>query len=180
MKIRSSLSSPSASRASNAAERVAVELEASLMGIAVPPRRSWRRHVGRGIRAEYVTRTVRALAERDPFAAYMQLCTYSTALERARVLGCTEGEVSNRAVWRRHREIFESLPLRTSYLPKVMALDLNVYLPGRGLACVDRAAMEHGVEVRVPWLDLELVRWSLHCRTMCCCAGDGASCCLSC
>lgn len=119
------------------------------------------RQVGRGIGAEYATRMARALAERDPFASYMQLCTYSTAAERARVLGCTESEVSDQVVWRRHREVFESLPSRISYLRKVMALDLNVYLPGLGLAYVDRAAMEHGVEVRVPWLDLELVRWSL-------------------
>jgi asparagine synthase (glutamine-hydrolysing) len=42
-----------------------------------------------------------------------------------------------------------------------MALDLAVYLPGLGLAYNDRASMEHGVEVRVPWLDLDLVRWSL-------------------
>jgi asparagine synthase (glutamine-hydrolysing) len=40
-------------------------------------------------------------------------------------------------------------------------LDLAVYLPGLGLAYNDRASMEYGVEVRVPWLDLELVRWSL-------------------
>jgi asparagine synthase (glutamine-hydrolysing) len=133
----------------------------ALQGTARVAERLIGRHTGRGIPAEYAARTLRALAERDPFASYMQLCTYSTASERARVLGCTEGEVSNRAVWRRHREIFESLPSRTSYLRKVMTLDLNVYLPGLGLAYVDRAAMEHGVEVRVPWLDLELVRWSL-------------------
>ena len=42
-----------------------------------------------------------------------------------------------------------------------MTLDLQVYMPGLGLSYVDRAGMEFGVEVRVPWLDLELVRWSL-------------------
>ncbi len=36
-----------------------------------------------------------------------------------------------------------------------------MYLPGLGLAYVDRAGMEFGVEIRVPWLDLELVRWTL-------------------
>jgi asparagine synthase (glutamine-hydrolysing) len=48
-----------------------------------------------------------------------------------------------------------------SFLRKAMGLDLAVYLPGLGLAYNDRASMEHGVELRVPWLDLELVRWSL-------------------
>jgi asparagine synthase (glutamine-hydrolysing) len=69
--------------------------------------------------------------------------------------------VSNEIVWQRHRTVFESLPSGISFLRKVMALDLAVYLPGLGLAYNDRASMEHGVEVRVPWLDLDLVRWSL-------------------
>jgi asparagine synthase (glutamine-hydrolysing) len=116
---------------------------------------------GRGLRAEYLTRIARAASERDPFASYMQLCTYSTAADRARVLDCSEAEVSNDVVWQRHRAVFDTLPADTSFLRKAMALDLAVYLPGLGLAYNDRASMEHGVEVRVPWLDLELVRWSL-------------------
>jgi asparagine synthase (glutamine-hydrolysing) len=116
---------------------------------------------GRGLRAEYAARVARAAAERDPFCSYMQLCTYSPPTDRARLLGCTEAEVSNDAVWQQHRAVFEALPAGTSLLRKAMALDLAVYLPGLGLAYNDRASMEHGVEVRVPWLDLELVRWSL-------------------
>ncbi len=116
---------------------------------------------GRGLRTEYMTRIARAASERDPFSAYMQLCTYSTAVDRARVLGCSEAEVSNDTVWQRHRAVFDVLPAGASFLRKAMALDLAVYLPGLGLAYNDRASMEHGVEVRVPWLDLELVRWSL-------------------
>jgi len=114
-----------------------------------------------GLGAEYMTRIARAASERDPFTSYMQLCTYSAAVDRARVLGCSEAEVSNDVVWQRHRGVFDALPAGTSFLRKVMALDLAVYLPGLGLAYNDRASMEHGVEVRVPWLDLELVRWSL-------------------
>jgi asparagine synthase (glutamine-hydrolysing) len=116
---------------------------------------------GGGLRAEYLARIARAATEPDPFASYMQLCTYSTAVERAKVLGCSEAEVSNEIVWKRHREVFNSLPSGISFLRKVMALDLALYLPGLGLAYNDRASMEHGVEVRVPWLDLDLVRWSL-------------------
>jgi len=116
---------------------------------------------GRGLRAEYGSRLARAASEREPFGSYMQLCTYSTPMDRARILNCTEAEVSNDTVWERHRTVFEALPAETSFLRKAMALDLAVYLPGLGLAYNDRASMEHGVEVRVPWLDLELVRWSL-------------------
>jgi asparagine synthase (glutamine-hydrolysing) len=116
---------------------------------------------GTGLRAEYLARIARAASERDPFASYMQLCTYSAAVDRARVLGCSAAEASNDTVWQRHRAVFDALPADASFLRKAMALDLAVYLPGLGLAYNDRASMEHGVEVRVPWLDLELVRWSL-------------------
>jgi asparagine synthase (glutamine-hydrolysing) len=116
---------------------------------------------GRGLRAEYGTRLARAASEPEPFGSYMQLCTYSTPADRARVLGCTEAEVSNDVVWQQHRAVFDALPAGTSFLRRAMALDLAVYLPGLGLAYNDRASMEHGVEVRVPWLDLDLVRWSL-------------------
>jgi asparagine synthase (glutamine-hydrolysing) len=116
---------------------------------------------GCGLRAEYLTRIARAASEPEAFASYMQLCTYSTAADRARVLDCSEREVSNEVVWQRHRAVFEDLPAGVSFLRKAMALDLLVYLPGLGLAYNDRASMEQGVEVRVPWLDLELVRWSL-------------------
>jgi asparagine synthase (glutamine-hydrolysing) len=116
---------------------------------------------GSGLRAEYLTRMARAASEPDLFASYMQICTYSTAADRAKILDCGEAEVSNDVVWERHRTVFDALPAGASFLRKVVALDLAVYLPGLGLAYNDRASMEHGVEVRVPWLDLELVRWSL-------------------
>lgn len=111
--------------------------------------------------SEYATRLARACAEPDAFRAYMQLCTYSTAVERATALDCDEAEVSNDVVWQRHQEVFDRLPPGLSFLRKALALDLAVYLPGLGLAYVDRAGMEFGVEIRVPWLDLDFVRWAL-------------------
>jgi asparagine synthase (glutamine-hydrolysing) len=110
---------------------------------------------------EYATRLARASGEGDSFRAYMQLCTYSSPVERAHALGCYEAEVSNDIVWQRHQEVYDRLPSQLSYLRKLLALDLAVYLPGLGLAYVDRAGMEFGVEIRVPWLDLDLVRWTL-------------------
>jgi asparagine synthase (glutamine-hydrolysing) len=141
--------------------RIAPLLEHLHLGVAGKAAELAISHHSRGLRAEYVARIARAASERDPFASYMQLCTYSTAADRAKVLGCYEAEVSNEIVWQRHRAVFDELPTRVSFLRKAMALDLAVYLPGLGLAYNDRASMEHGVEVRVPWLDLELVRWSL-------------------
>lgn len=110
---------------------------------------------------EYIVRLLRAAAEPTPIEAYLRLCTYSSPRERAQALGCTESEVSDQVVWQRHLEAFAALPRGLSFLRAVMALDLAVYLPGLGLSYTDRAGMEFGVEIRVPWLDLELVRWSL-------------------
>ncbi len=119
------------------------------------------RYRGDRLEVEYLARLARALAERDPVRQYMQLCSYSTSGDRARALGCTEHETSDEVVWQRHASVWESLPMSLSPLRKALTLDLNVYLPGLGLAYVDRAGMEYGVEIRVPWLDLDLVRWSL-------------------
>lgn len=116
---------------------------------------------GEAIRAEYLRRMARALAAGDQFTAYMGLCTYSDAARRAAILGCDEAEVSDEVVWSRHREVFSLMPSSVSLARRAMALDLALYLPGQGLAYADRAGMAEGVEVRVPWLDLDLVRWSL-------------------
>jgi asparagine synthase (glutamine-hydrolysing) len=115
----------------------------------------------RTLAAEYGTRLARAANERDPFRGYMQLGTYSTAQERARVLHCTEAEVSDDVMWARHYEVYRRLPDHISFLRKAMAVELQVYLPGLNLSYADRAGMEHGVEIRVPLLDLEVVQWSL-------------------
>lgn len=141
---------------------VAPLVERIRIGAAAPVVERALRHLPvRRLNAEYATRLVRAAGERTPFRRYMQLCTYSTARERAAALDCTEAEVTDETVWQRHQEVFERLPEGASFLRKVMALDLAVYLPGLGLAYVDRAGMEFGVEIRVPWLDLDFLRWSL-------------------
>ncbi len=114
-----------------------------------------------GVKAEYISRLARASSEGDSFRSYMQLLTFSSASDRARVLDCTVQEVSDDVVWQHHRAAFDLLSPKLSFLRKVMTLDLKLYLPGQGLAYVDRAGMEFGVEIRVPWLDLDFVRWTL-------------------
>jgi len=109
---------------------------------------------------EYVSRVARAAASRDPLHRYMNLCTYSTAVDRAAALGCTEAEVADEIVWQRHRAVHDRLPGHWSPLRRALLLDLTVYMPGLGLAYADRSGMAEGVEVRVPFLDPALVRFA--------------------
>lgn len=114
-----------------------------------------------GVRAEYGARTLSALTRADRMDRYLTLCSYSGAADRAAVLGCTEHEVSDEVVWADHRAVYDRLPADWSLLRVGRLLDLTVYLPGLGLAYADRAGMAEGIEVRVPFLDLDLVRWAL-------------------
>ncbi len=49
-------------------------------------------------------------------------------------------------------------------LRQAMLWDLLTYLPNLNLAYTDRTSMAHAVEVRVPFLDVRLVEWSLRLR----------------
>lgn len=113
------------------------------------------------ITVEYASRLALSASKRDPLSSYMTLCSYSGAAERAAVLGVAASEVGDDVVWAAHRAQYERMPRHWSLLRRFRGVDLGVYLPGLGLAYADRSGMAHSVEVRVPWLDLELVRWSL-------------------
>lgn len=115
-------------------------------------------------RSEYLHRLLLATAQRGALASYLVLCSYSTARDRADALGCAEAEVTDEIVWQRHQQIFDRLPQQWSLLQRFRAVDLAVYMPGLGLAYSDRAGMQQSVEIRVPWLDLDLVRWALRLR----------------
>jgi asparagine synthase (glutamine-hydrolysing) len=51
----------------------------------------------------------------------------------------------------------ESLPNKTSDLNKMLNLDLKFFLPDHNLNYTDKMGMKEGVEIRVPFLDNELV-----------------------
>ncbi|MBF0175126.1 MAG: amidotransferase 1, exosortase A system-associated [Magnetococcales bacterium] len=61
------------------------------------------------------------------------------------------------------REVFRQLaPFAPEHpLARLQYLDFKTFLAGRVLTKVDRASMAHGLEVRVPLLDHELVTWML-------------------
>ena len=49
------------------------------------------------------------------------------------------------------------LPETDDWLQRILALDFATYMPGSVLTKVDRASMAHGLEVRPPLLDDELI-----------------------
>lgn len=113
------------------------------------------------VSVEYASRLALSASKGDAVSSYMVLCSYSDAADRAAALGVSSTEVTDDVVWEAHRSMFEQTPPAWSLLRRFRALDLAVYMPGLGLAYADRSGMQHSVEVRVPWLDLELVRWAL-------------------
>lgn len=113
------------------------------------------------IRAEYGRRLYTAATCVDPFKRYSHLYRYANADTRARILDVPVSEVSDDVVFSEHRNAWEDLPRSWAFSKKAITLDLMVYLPGLGLSYVDRASMSQGVEIRVPWLDHDLVAWSL-------------------
>jgi asparagine synthase (glutamine-hydrolysing) len=58
--------------------------------------------------------------------------------------------------------IFQGVASRdfSDLMNALLALDFHTYLPGSVLTKVDRAAMAHGLEVRPPFLDTEVIQWS--------------------
>jgi len=95
-----------------------------------------------------------ALATDDHWAAYQALQGVWPAAEVARLCGMDEAP----PVW--PRQMLDQLDQHPPWL-RYRLLDLQSFLPDRVLAKVDRASMDHSLEVRVPLLDHRIVEFLL-------------------
>lgn len=104
----------------------------------------------------------------DPLSHYLAMETYFTEdlqhmiLDPNGPLAEAESSVAREADELRTK-ILSICPRQP--LKQAMLWDLLTYLPNLNLAYTDRTSMAHGVEVRVPFLDIRLVEWSLGLRT---------------
>jgi len=95
-----------------------------------------------------------ALDTDDPWKAYQALQGVWPADDAARLCGLEEAP----DVW--SPELLARLDSRPSWL-RYRLLDAVTFLPDRVLAKVDRASMDHSLEVRVPLLDHRIVEFLL-------------------
>jgi asparagine synthase (glutamine-hydrolysing) len=93
------------------------------------------------------------LLSSDPVERYFRIRGLMDGTERKRFF--TE-RVSDDPAWVFRKFYRNDLPP----VHRLLALDLMTYLPDNNLALVDRAAMAHGLEVRVPFLDQSLVEFA--------------------
>jgi asparagine synthase (glutamine-hydrolysing) len=108
-----------------------------------------------------------AAAESDPLSHYIAMETYFPPGLQRELL--TPGGALGRAADPVAAEIDERRQRIESAAPgdslrQAMLWDLLTYLPNLNLAYTDRTSMAHGIEVRVPFLDVRLVEWSLGLR----------------
>ncbi len=115
-------------------------------------------------KADWAPRPLRAKSTfqslgRDSIAAYFHSISLMDDTLRARLFHrdflATLGNHQPADVLRRHAANCRA----ADPLSMVQYLDLKTYLPGDILTKVDRASMAHGLEVRVPLLDHQLVEW---------------------
>jgi asparagine synthase (glutamine-hydrolysing) len=106
-------------------------------------------------------------AEGDPLSHYIAMETFFPP-ELQRELLTPDGGLSGATdsmeteISERRKRIEAAAP--GDSLRQAMLWDLLTYLPNLNLAYTDRTSMAHGIEVRVPFLDVRLVEWSLGLR----------------
>jgi asparagine synthase (glutamine-hydrolysing) len=89
--------------------------------------------------------------------------TYNTVLDahRHQLYVFDDADLTTMGVTARHRD-FDALPFDpTGSIDDAIRFDVADYMPANNLTRTDRAAMAHGLELRVPFLDVDLATFCL-------------------
>ena len=106
-------------------------------------------------------RMVEALGAADPLRMALLLTMDSERHLPGQIVGePMQQRLRSVDPFRRYREVLQSLPA-TDDVQKMLWTDASILLPDTFLEKVDRSTMAHGVEVRVPFLDIELAKYAL-------------------
>jgi len=102
---------------------------------------------------------------RDAAAAYFADLCFLKPSETQRLLGRTpQARVENSRSYEVVTEPYRRCPSQ-SVLQRAQFADLNIYLPNDVLVKVDRMSMQHGLEVRCPLLDREVIEFAFRLPT---------------
>ncbi|MCB9358264.1 MAG: asparagine synthase (glutamine-hydrolyzing) [Calditrichaeota bacterium] len=112
-------------------------------------------------RSEKMKMSVRSLAEKDSLERFLKIQTvfqpqWQKDLVKPGVLA------PDRDIWREVRSILKPLQQRVSHLPplsQLLYLDARTMLSDNLLLFGDKISMANSLEVRVPYLDVELIRF---------------------
>ena len=119
----------------------------------------------RGTRAKGLVRLIKKMARSaslPPQDAFLMNSTYFDESEK-RELYTDEmrAAVSGQDPWRRHREHLARVS-HADFLNQMLYLDMKAFMVSLNLTYNDKTSMASSVEVRVPFLNRELVEWVAH------------------
>jgi asparagine synthase (glutamine-hydrolysing) len=116
----------------------------------------------RGTAAKGMVRLLKKMARSGslrPRDAFITNCTYLDETQKAQLLTAEFAECAvNSDALRRHREYFEEVE-EADFLNQMLYLDLKAFMVSLNLTYNDKMGMASSLEVRVPFLDRELMEF---------------------
>ena len=81
-------------------------------------------------------------------------------LKKIRKLLINKDDIKNYNPYHYLFKLLNEIPKEKSYLNKILFLEQNTFLPDHNLNYTDKMSMATGIEIRVPFLDIELIDFS--------------------
>lgn len=106
-----------------------------------------------------LTKKMMHSASLAPQDAFLMNCTYLDAVQKSRLYSpALSAQLNGRDPWQQHRSYFERVA-HADFLHQMLYLDTKAFMVSLNLNYNDKMSMASSVEVRVPFLDRELVEF---------------------